>query len=41
MTKDKPSSPDFSELRRQAEERFAAKQRESGEPLRLSLAPWD
>ena len=32
MTKDKPNSPDFSELRRQAEERFAAKQRESGQP---------
>ena len=32
MTKDKPNSPDFSELRRQAEDRFAAKQRESGQP---------
>ena len=32
MTKDKSNSPDFSELRRQAEERFAAKQRESGQP---------
>ena len=33
MTKDKPNSPDFSELRRQAEERFAAKQREIDQPL--------
>jgi|WetSurMetagenome_2_1015567.scaffolds.fasta_scaffold01492_8 two-component system, NtrC family, sensor kinase len=32
MTKDKPNSPDFSELRRQAEERFAARQRETGQP---------
>ena len=32
MTKDKPNSPDFSELRRQAQERFAAKQQESGQP---------
>jgi PAS domain S-box-containing protein len=32
MTKDKPKSPDSSELRRQAEERFAAKQREIGQP---------
>ena len=32
MTKDKPNSPDFSELRRQAEERYAAKQWESGQP---------
>jgi two-component system, NtrC family, sensor kinase len=32
MTKDKPNSPDFSELRREAEERFAAKQREMGQP---------
>ena len=32
MTKDKPNSPDFSELRRRAEERFAAKQRETGQP---------
>ncbi len=32
MTKDKPNPPDYSELRRQAEERFAAKQRESGQP---------
>ena len=32
MTKDKPNSPDFSELRRDAQERFAAQQRESGQP---------
>ena len=32
MTKDKPNSPDFSELRRQAGERFSAKQRDSSQP---------
>jgi PAS domain S-box-containing protein len=32
MKQDKPNSPDFSQLRRQAEERFAAKQREIGQP---------
>ncbi|MDD1713593.1 MAG: PAS domain S-box protein [Methanoregulaceae archaeon] len=32
MTKDKPNSPDFSELRCDAQERFAAQQRESGQP---------
>ena len=33
MTKNKPNSPDFSELRRQAEERFAAKPRKIDQPL--------
>lgn len=33
MTKDKPKSQDFSQLRRQAEERLAAKQREAGQPI--------
>ena len=32
MKKDKPDSPDFSELRRQAEERFSAKQPDSSQP---------
>ncbi len=32
MTKDKPNSPGFSELRREAEDRFAAQPRESGQP---------
>jgi PAS domain-containing protein len=33
MKKDKPNSPDFSELRREAEERFAANPRQFGQPL--------
>ncbi len=32
MTKDKPNSPDFSALRREAEERFAERRRETGQP---------
>jgi len=32
MTKAKPNSPDFSELRSEAEDRFAAQPRESGQP---------
>jgi len=32
MKKDRPDSPDFSELRRQAEERFSAKQPDSSQP---------